>query len=173
MMIDPLLLNVISSIQDDDEEETSMPYQYNYIEASNGIQIWKNALLKGRLPTDDEFLAYYWPNQPLYKHIYDSMVSLQLPRLTMKHPEIIPLVMRSIIRSSIDYSNKIQNQQQSNEIEMMMMTMRTMMNITMMIYYIFNSTTTTSKTTSTAKTTMTTMPMTAMIVLQMMLHKVS
>jgi len=83
----------------------------NINKASEGIRIWKHALMKGRVPTIDSDFSnanWFWPS-PLT--LFDSMTrkvsELQLSRLTYRHPECIPMIVRSILRLTNDYHEQI------------------------------------------------------------------
>lgn len=103
-------------------------------QASYGLDIWRKCLIKGRLPdinqdflpsivavgtsegnnTDDgnnkndrNMVVVVWPPEPLYTKIYDSMVHLQLPRFAIRHPETISLILRSLLRWTMSYSDRL------------------------------------------------------------------
>ena len=91
-------------------------------QASEGIQIWRHALTKGRLPTEAEFtvthpknattttITQWWPSAPLYSTLVESMVQLQLPRFALRHPQVLELILRSILRLMLSYAQRVQNQ---------------------------------------------------------------
>ena len=54
-----------------------------------------------------------WPPQPFFDTLVNIMTSpeLQLPRMAMRHPEMIPILLRSIVRKTIDYVKQCEQQQ--------------------------------------------------------------
>lgn len=84
------------------------------LEASKGLQIWKKSLAKGRLPQPSDFLkesastgSEVWPPEPLFQAVFDAMVSMQLPRLVLKHPECASMVVRSLLRWTVEFSGRL------------------------------------------------------------------
>jgi MoxR-like ATPase len=88
-----------------------------------GLSIWRRALLKGHLPTKQDFLVrpddvaslgnnddddgmvvveeedLIWPSDRiLFDTLMDQMIQLQLPRFVQRHPEMIQSVLFSILR---------------------------------------------------------------------------
>jgi MoxR-like ATPase len=94
--------------------------------AAHGLDVWRRCLGRGRLPdagldfavvADDaegggvlvgrEASPSVWPPEPLFGRIYDSMVQLQLPRFALRHPETVPLILRSLLRWTVRYSQRL------------------------------------------------------------------
>ncbi|CAJ1931942.1 unnamed protein product [Cylindrotheca closterium] len=73
--------------------------------ASNGVQIWRHALAKGRAPTDYDFsiINEPWPAEPLYSAVCQKLLDLELPRFALRHPETITSILISLIRITIQY----------------------------------------------------------------------
>jgi len=73
--------------------------------ASNGVQIWRRALAKGRAPTEYDFSVANepWPSEPLYSAVCQKMFGLELPRFASRHPETITSILLSLIRITIQY----------------------------------------------------------------------
>lgn len=73
--------------------------------ASNGVQIWRHALSKGRAPTEFDFSDTIepWPAEPLYSAVCEKFFELELPRFAARHPETITSILLSLIRITIQY----------------------------------------------------------------------
>lgn len=116
--VDPLIYSVL-----EDRESSSLELLGGILEASDGIRVWRHALTKGRLPLESEFPATttggiaWWPRQPLFSKLYDSMVALQLPRFTLRHPEAITLVLLSLLRLTIEYSKQLRSVREEKDVE--------------------------------------------------------
>jgi len=130
--IDPLLVRIlretINKNDINDSTVSSIPPSRNFqhlggtlIQVSNGLQVWRSALLKGCLPYDDDDDEYKnddmdqtrtvltcWPPKPLYDRLVrDTMVPLQIPRLVYRHPEVVPLILMSLLRWTMEYSRRL------------------------------------------------------------------
>ena len=101
----------------------------NLQQVSYGIQVWKKAFSKGRLPDPNDWnsidddddntntnvdcmSSWCWPPQPLYDLIITNMIELQLPRFVSRHTELIPLILRSLLRITTKFYHEKQKEQQ-------------------------------------------------------------
>lgn len=113
--IDPLLTNVLL------EASTSSLDLGGIVSASSGIRIWRAALTKGRLPTDADFLEgsqVVWPAEPLFSQLSKTMVTLQLPRFTLRHPETVTSVLVSLLRLTIQFMEDLRLQEDEKQEEL-------------------------------------------------------
>ncbi len=111
--IDPLIYNILQ-----DEESSSLELLGGLLECSNGIRVWRHAFTKGRLPTEADFVEVgcrWWPREPLFSKLYDSMVTLQLPRFALRHPEVINVILLSILRMTVAFSARLQTLQEEQQ----------------------------------------------------------
>ncbi|KAL1525635.1 hypothetical protein AB1Y20_020488 [Prymnesium parvum] len=72
--------------------------------AANGLLVWRQALLKGRLPDYagiDAGRRADWPPQPLRDAIADAVSAVGLPRTAAQHPSIIPSALAAILDLSL------------------------------------------------------------------------
>ena len=79
--------------------------------ASAGLQVWKSALIKGRLPVKNDFAdvdSDTWPQNPLFFHFSGVLAELQLPRFVLRHPDTANAVLLSMLQLSIDFVDKAQ-----------------------------------------------------------------
>merc|ERR1740124_520734 len=101
--------------------------------ASRGLQVWRTALLKGRLPLPAEFaaaieadggyddgyddgrppageesLVTVWPMKPLFSHLIDAMATLQLPRLVLRHPDTVSAVLITLVKLTQTFHEQLQ-----------------------------------------------------------------
>ena len=98
MSIDPLLINAIQS-----QESNLFQNGVNIASTSQGIQIWRSCLSKGRYPTSSDFEKDIWPTPPLYEKIIHVMSELDLPRFVSKHPETLSSVLLTVIKLTFQY----------------------------------------------------------------------
>eukprot|EP00535_Pseudo-nitzschia_heimii_P013296 CAMPEP_0197197348 /NCGR_PEP_ID=MMETSP1423-20130617/32820_1 /TAXON_ID=476441 /ORGANISM="Pseudo-nitzschia heimii, Strain UNC1101" /LENGTH=1252 /DNA_ID=CAMNT_0042651169 /DNA_START=207 /DNA_END=3965 /DNA_ORIENTATION=+ len=138
--VDPLVAKILDEEQEKDEKiyesntapllmETLRRMDSGILESSHGMMVWKRALVKGRSPIESDFATTVdgsrsvWPPAPLFSCLVEVASSLQLPRLAMRHPETIPMILRSILRNTIEYA-RMQTGEQKN-IEGQRSTLRT------------------------------------------------
>jgi hypothetical protein len=67
------------------------------------LEDWEKALQVGILP--DTNVA--WPLEPLQEKIKRKMLDLGVPRITLKHNELIPAVLKSLVQLSLEYSARV------------------------------------------------------------------
>ncbi|KAG7370821.1 phospholipid-translocating P-type ATPase, flippase [Nitzschia inconspicua] len=117
--IDPLVAAVFFDEDSGIKSVSSTMFRSSFVlDASRGIPIWKSALEKGRLPTETEFCpenGCCWPPLPLYDAVYDAMVQTQLPRLALRHPETVPLILRSVLRTTLQYAQRLEEVKRETE----------------------------------------------------------
>ena len=103
--IDPLIYDILQ-----DEITSSLESLAGLLESSEGIRAWRHALIKGRLPTDGDFVVGKpWPREPLFSKLCDCMVTLQLPRFALRHPDVVTVILLSVLRMTIAFSNRLQS----------------------------------------------------------------
>ena len=122
--VDPLVARIFDEERKKAEEivesntapllmETLRRIDSGILESSYGMAVWKRALAKGRSPIESDFStavdgsASVWPPRPLFSCLVEATSSLQLPRLAMRHPETIPMILRSILRNTIEYARML------------------------------------------------------------------
>ena len=73
--------------------------------AAAGMGIWRRALAAGRAPDfgglDDASMA--WPSQPLRSALEMTMTSIDLPRVTARHPSLIPAALMALLAASVRF----------------------------------------------------------------------
>jgi len=116
--VDPIVVRVINDEREKDEidneesgDESLMEslrrIDSGILESSRGLAVWRRALAKGRSPIECDFDSkLIWPPSPLFSCLVEVMSSLQLPRLALRHPETIPMILRSVMRHTIDYARR-------------------------------------------------------------------
>ena len=105
--IEPLLMNVLI------EDSSSSLGVGGIVSASHGISIWRSSLSMGRLPTEIDFSSSnVWPAEPLFTELSKAMVSLQLPRFVLRHPETVSAVLISLLRLTIEFTKKLDVQKE-------------------------------------------------------------
>ena len=107
--IDPIITNILH------EEAASTVEIGGIIRASRGIDIWRRSLTKGRLPVQTDFVddqAKCWPENPLFSKLSDAMISMELPRFALRHPETITSIIISLLRLVIKFSEEMKLQQE-------------------------------------------------------------
>uniref|UniRef100_A0A7S4AFR6 VWFA domain-containing protein n=1 Tax=Pseudo-nitzschia australis TaxID=44445 RepID=A0A7S4AFR6_9STRA len=120
--IDPLVANIfedergnVENEMDDFLMESLRRIESGILESSRGMLVWRQALAKGRSPIESDFLpkitsptstASIWPPPPLFSRLVKASSSLQLPRLALRHPETISMILRSILRKTFEYARR-------------------------------------------------------------------
>lgn len=69
------------------------------------LEEWKHALEVGILPTSE--ISAVWPVEPLASKLRGTILELGIPILTMKHKELIPAVIKSIVKLSLEFSARL------------------------------------------------------------------
>ena len=135
--VDPLVARIFENEREDDDEnnedtggallmETLRSIDSGILESSRGMAVWRRALAKGRSPIESDFgvvvgtaakskLMVVWPPPPLFSCLVEASSSLQLPRLALRHPETIPMILRSILRRTIEYARRRMDETKNNE----------------------------------------------------------
>ena len=87
--------------------------------------MFQQVLSKGRLPTQVDFDDVHggggvlWPAEPLFSRLKDAMADMQLPRLVLRHPEIVSAVLLSLLRLTIEFMEefRLKNNDKNEEEE--------------------------------------------------------
>ena len=103
LTLDPLISRLLLN----DEQDNDILDYGSVLTASQGIAIWRSALLKGRLPMSLEFEDNLWPQEPLFAQTQAAMADLQFPRFVLKHPDTVNAVLRTILRMTTQFSRQI------------------------------------------------------------------
>jgi MoxR-like ATPase len=120
-MLDPLLVSSFLMQQQDDDETAC--HISELLAASQGVATWRKTLLKGRLPTADDFLSgtatnnndddgtsgsscSCWPPAPLFDVLMTTMAELQFPRFVLRHPETVNSVLRTVLHIAIEFARR-------------------------------------------------------------------
>lgn len=110
--IDPLLINALQT-------QSSLPSlgAGPYLSlASSGIRTWRTCLCKGRFPIETDFENHcIWPEEPFFSKISDAMITLQLPRFVLRHPEIVSTVLLTLLRLTFKFMHDAQSEQEEKE----------------------------------------------------------
>jgi hypothetical protein len=80
------------------------------LKLSDGLQLWKEALVKGHTPEPPLPPASWtpWPEVPeLREALYRAVNRLQLPSLTARHPVLTTLVLRTILDFFLSYQSRL------------------------------------------------------------------
>lgn len=109
--IDPLLIRAIES-----QESNLFQNGVNIASSSQGIQIWRSCLSKGRYPTLSDFENDAWPTPPLYEKVIKVMSELDLPRFVSNHPETLSSVLLTVIKIVFQYMSTV-NQYMEEKME--------------------------------------------------------
>ena len=112
--VDPLVARIFDEERESDDDvdshdvlmESLRSIDSGILESSRGMLVWRRALAKGRSPIESDFDAKEWPPTPLFSCLVDASSSLQLPRLALRHPETIPMILRSILRRTMEYAKR-------------------------------------------------------------------
>lgn len=86
--------------------------------ASHGLSIWRNVLVKGRLPIESDFATdsiNTWPPEPLFSSLCDAMAEIQLARFVLRHPETISAVLLSVLRLTMEFAKRLRSTNESDE----------------------------------------------------------
>jgi len=78
---------------------------HDVMEASAGIHVWRQTMLRGRLPVREDFDCP-WPSEPLLSSLSKAMASLQLPRFVRMHPNVIDAVLIAVFRTAIEFQEQ-------------------------------------------------------------------
>ena len=92
----------------DEADTTTSHFRLNdAYNAIHGLVTWETSLRKGRLPLYSDFgdESLYWPEEPLFTHVYNTLSTLALPRLVRRHPEIITSVLLGIAKVVVEFVN--------------------------------------------------------------------
>jgi MoxR-like ATPase len=105
-LIDPLLTNALL------EASVSSIINVGGLSlASNGIQVWRKALARGRVPTtldfSDDTVENTWPVEPLFSDVCEKMAALELPRFALRHPEASSSILLSLLRITAEYTYEL------------------------------------------------------------------
>ena len=76
------------------------------------LQTWETALLSGNLPDEQTV----WPSEPLQSKIRSTFLDLQLPKLALRHNDLVGAVLRGLIKLSIEFSTKVKETERDMEI---------------------------------------------------------
>lgn len=117
-LLDPLLAAVLTREAEQDLVDTTdaLESMGGLLKASHGLQVWRRVLLKGRLPTNQDFDTV-WPCEPLFSPLVETMAELQLARFVKNHPEAISAVLLTLVRITMEFARKTQAAPQDNEDE--------------------------------------------------------
>lgn len=99
-LVETVRLNNIMSVAFGSDTEGSMTID----DLSNALKIWENCLLQGIQPE-----TVCWPPQPLLARVYTAFGDLKIPRLIAKHNELLPSVMRALVKLCNDYASEVKN----------------------------------------------------------------
>eukprot|EP01041_Mallomonas_annulata_P004719 gene4719-9363_t len=75
-----------------------------------GILSWRVALQAGRVPENSP-----WPPEPLISRLNTAVLDLDLPRLTYRHPELVPAAIRGILELAVKYYSQINTIDENEE----------------------------------------------------------
>ena len=108
ILLDPLLAAVLTREAEEDRVDTTdaLESMGGLLEASQGLQVWRRVLLKGRLPMDQDFDTTIWPSEPLFSPLVKTMAELQLARFVKNHPETISAVLLTVVRITMEFARK-------------------------------------------------------------------
>ena len=119
--VDPLVARLFEESEDESNEgheflmESLRNIDSGILESSRGMAVWRRALAKGRSPIESDFCGEVWPPSPLFSCLVDAASSLQLPRLALRHPETIPMILRSILRNTVEFARRRRNENDENQ----------------------------------------------------------
>jgi hypothetical protein len=140
--VDPLVARIFQDEREGDDEnnnndagsllmESLRNIDSGILESSRGMAVWRRALAKGRSPIESDFVVIattttsfggaaksksgVWPPPPLFSCLVEASSSLQLPRMALRHPETIPMILRSILRRTIEYARRRMDENKNDE----------------------------------------------------------
>ena len=93
---------IIGSVNAYNLRKASIEHKITVNELATQLDKWNRALVSGILP--DEVI---WPPEPLLSKITSTFNDLELPKLSLKHNELVPTVLKSILKLAIDYQNNL------------------------------------------------------------------
>lgn len=94
----PLAIKAASFYEDENSEDNK--FDLNAI--SEALFSWRSSLEKGFLPDN-----VAWPKEPLRSKLIECFISLRLPQLTTRHPELINDVLLGLLELQIDFEQKV------------------------------------------------------------------
>ena len=71
---------------------------------AGALSTWEEALLNGVLPTAS---TVNWPERALLQEISATLLELEVPKLTLRHPDLVQPVLRGLIRLASEYNLKM------------------------------------------------------------------
>jgi hypothetical protein len=80
---------------------------------AGALNEWKHALEVGILPTSQ--ISAVWPAEPLASKLRGAILELGIPILTMKHKELVPAVIKSIVKLSLEFSARLKEAEDAPE----------------------------------------------------------
>lgn len=84
----------------------------------SGLEVWSENLRVGLVPEEDNNgKEALWPKNPLFDEMVKLFISLDLPNLCSRHPELIPTVLRKIIEMSAVYDARVLKRKQELQME--------------------------------------------------------
>ena len=85
---------------------------------ATGLDSWKQALLNGHLPDHNEHSgdASSWPDVHLFNELYRTFSQLELPKLTLRHPELVPPVLSALLETALEYQRRINERKKFNSL---------------------------------------------------------
>lgn len=98
-----------SSDTDDDENNVHNSDAKNLrvkllLQANKGLQAWRYSLMRGRLPVVQDFdETPLWPTEPLFSKVSQTMASLELQRLVLRHNELVNSVLLSLLTVVLEF----------------------------------------------------------------------
>lgn len=129
--VDPHFITMVTSTLKRSEFTSANSLKIGYKDITNlalKLQDWKQSLSKGHIPqslekafSDDsdqssEKTSTNNDEEPLRRALYETMIKLSIPRLTQRHPELIPPLLRSILDMMLEYRRHVQERVSSQAV---------------------------------------------------------
>ena len=122
--LDPILQRSLLLLPPPTTEESSADEEKGNVrfllESNGGVRVWRNCLINGRLPDaqhDFDKQAMLWPPHPLFDKVCQAMVQLELPRLVLRHAEIVETVLSTLVSMVLQFRQAQQKYERSTTLK--------------------------------------------------------
>jgi hypothetical protein len=101
-LISKSLLDTNSNSNSNSGSPQSVDFMETASEISRALRVWQQHLTNGVLPEEVD-----WPAEPLLSETRAVFSAIDLPLMTMKHPELVATVCRSLVRLHFEFLQRV------------------------------------------------------------------
>ena len=98
--------------------DSKLPPKLTATALQGALCVWEEALSRGVLPFSHELV---WPPEAVLARLSPTLQDLNIPHLTMRHPLLVPIVLRALLTLSIEFAQKfagsLTEERRENEVE--------------------------------------------------------